>query len=452
MKKGQKLMNIRIKKVGINGEGVANYKGKILFVPNALKNEIVDVRVGDIEKTFAYAEIIKFKKKSKMRVKAPCPVYEKCGGCQLQHMDYQEQLVFKKELLAQSLAKFKPEGYETYNLLDTIGMKDPWNYRNKAQFQLRRFGQKTIAGLYELNSHKLVEIRDCLVQEKHTQEVINTVVDVLNEFKSSVYNEKEKRGSFKTLMTRFAFETGEQQLVFITATKEFRNKELIIERITKKHPQIVSIMQNVHPKNTSEIFGEQTIHLWGKNSIQEHINEVVFDLSARAFFQLNPVQTSILYKEAAKALEMKQDETLVDAYCGVGTIGLSFAKLAKEIRGMDVIASGIADAKHNAKRMGLTNTHYEVGKAEVLLPKWLKKGFEPDAIIVDPPRAGLDIALRKAIMENPPRKLVYISCNVSTLARDMVELAQVYNVEYMQSVDMFPFTARCEVVVRMRLK
>lgn len=451
-KKGQKLLSIRIKRIGINGEGVANYKGKILFVRNALKGEIVDVRIETIEKTFATARIEKIKKKSKDRIIPPCKVYEQCGGCQLQHLNYQAQLTFKKDLLAQALEKFKPNGYKEYQLLDTIGMDEPWKYRNKAQFQLGMYGKRIVAGLYEPNSHKLVEITDCLVQEAHTQAIINSVVELLNKYKVSLYDERKKTGVFRTLMVRHALQTGETQLVFITGKNTFPHKNEILQEIRKKHPEIVSIMQNIQNKRSSEIFGEQTSLLWGKATIEEHIDEVVFDLSARAFFQLNPVQTNILYKEGIKALELEADDLVVDAYCGVGTIGLSLAKQAKEVRGMDVIKSAIDDAKKNAMRMELANTHYEVGKAEILLPKWLNEGFQPTSIIVDPPRVGLDDALKQAILTNPPKKMVYISCNPSTLARDLVELAKVYEIKYLQSVDMFPFTARCEVVVKMKRK
>lgn len=195
--------------------------------------------------------------------------------------------------------------------------------------------------------------------------------------------------------------------------------------------------------------GDETIHVWGKESIEEQINEVTFDLSPRAFFQLNPEQTEVLYDEALKALDLQPNETVVDAYCGVGTIGLSIAKQAKEVRGMDIIPAAIEDAKKNADRLGVTNTHYEVGTAEELLPKWLQGGFKPDAIIVDPPRTGLDQKLLRAILKQPPKKMVYISCNVSTLAKDLVDLAKAFDVQYLQSVDMFPQTARCEVVVKL---
>lgn len=197
--------------------------------------------------------------------------------------------------------------------------------------------------------------------------------------------------------------------------------------------------------------GDDTTHLWGKESIEEHLDELVFDLSARAFFQLNPEQTAVLYEEARKALAPEEDERIVDAYCGVGTIGLSLAKQVKEVRGMDTIEAAIADAKRNAARLELTNTHYEVGSAEELLPKWLNEGFRPDGIIVDPPRTGLDTHLIQALLKRPAKKLVYVSCNPSTLAQDLVKLSKSYKVDYLQSVDMFPQTARAEVVAKLSL-
>ncbi|MDR0922036.1 MAG: 23S rRNA (uracil(1939)-C(5))-methyltransferase RlmD [Lactobacillales bacterium] len=451
LKKNQTFM-LKIKRLGINGEGVGNYKGKIVFVPGALPKEEVLVKVSQTTDKYAEAQIVKIRKKSKERTTPPCSVYETCGGCQLQHLAYPAQLTFKKDLLKQALAKFRPAGYENYILRDTLGMKDPWHYRNKAQFQLRQTAQGIQAGLYQSNSHQLVAITDCLVQEKTTQKVINIVVTILNKYHASIYDENKNSGIFRTLMVRIGIETGETQLVFITNSEKFPQKLEILREITQELPELVSIMQNVQNKKTSLIMGEKTIHLWGKDSIEEHINEVVFDLSARAFFQLNPKQTNVLYNEALKALDLKENETVVDAYCGVGTIGLSFAKHAKEVRGMDTIPQAIEDAQKNVKRLGLTNTRYEVGTAEKLLPKWIKEGFHPTSIVVDPPRTGLDKELVQTLLQNPPEKLVYISCNISTLARDLVQLSKIFEVHYLQSVDMFPMTARCEVVVKMTKK
>lgn len=444
---------VTIKRLGINGEGIGFHKKTIIFVPGSLPKETVLVKACTIAPKFVEADVVTVLKESKHRILPPCPVYNKCGGCQLQHLAYSEQLAFKNDIVKQALIKYKPKGYQNYLLKPTIGMSEPWHYRNKLQFQIRKDEkEKVICGLYEKNSHNLVAIEDCLVQDKSTTHVINAVVSFLSELKIPIYDERQNSGIIKTVMVRIGLQTGELQIVFITHSPKLPSKRLLLEKITTQLPNVVSVMQNIQNKKSSQIMGEKTVHLWGKESIEETINQVTFDLSARAFFQLNPKQTEVLYQQAIQALDPRDSDHVIDAYCGVGTIGLALAPFVKEVRGMDVIPSAIEDAKTNAKRLQLTNTYYETGTAEALIPKWLQAGFSVDGLIVDPPRTGLDKKLLSCILANPITKIVYISCNPSTFAKDMIELSKKYRVEYLQSVDMFPQTARAEVVAKLTLK
>lgn len=451
LKIGQTI-SLKIKRLGINGEGIGYHRKTIIFVPGALPKEEISIKITQVAPTFAQGEVTKINKFSSERVTPRCPVYETCGGCQLQHLSYPAQLAFKKDLLKQALHKFKPQNYQNYPLLDTIGMSDPWEYRNKAQFQLRKLDGEIQAGLYQADSHRLVPIEHCLVQHPTTTHVMNTVVELLNKYQLPIYNEKKNSGIFRTIMVRVGIKTGQVQIVFITQSTKFPQKKAIIDEINQFLPEVVSIMQNVQQKRTSVVMGDDTIHLWGEKQITDSINEIQFDLSPRAFFQLNPKQTETMYNACLTALDMKKNETLVDAYCGVGTIGLSAAHLAKEVRGMDIIAESIEDAQKNAQRLGAFNTRYEVGSAEQLLPQWLKEGFSFDALIVDPPRTGLDQKLLQTLLKHPPKKMVYISCNISTLSKDLVILAKLFKVDYLQSIDMFPQTARCEIIIKLSRK
>ncbi|WP_297078978.1 23S rRNA (uracil(1939)-C(5))-methyltransferase RlmD [uncultured Enterococcus sp.] len=443
---------LKIKRLGINGEGIGYFKKLIVFVPRALPGEEVTATITNATPRYAEAELKKIIKKSKDRITPPCRVYDECGGCQLQHLAYNKQLDFKRDLLKQALHKFKPDRYEEYDLRATIGMDDPWHYRNKAQFQVRKQDDTVQAGLYQTNSHNLVAIDDCLVQESRTQEVINAIVTLLQQYNVPIYDEQKNSGIVRTLMVRVGIKTDELQVVFITNSKKLPKKQAMIAALTAQFPEIVSIMQNVQDKKTSIVMGDETLHLWGKEAIEEQINDVTFDLSPRAFFQLNPKQTSRLYQEAIAALDLNETHTVVDAYCGVGTIGLNIASQVKKVLGMDIVPQAIEDAKRNAKRLGARNTLYETGTAEEWIPTWVNQGIKIDRLIVDPPRTGLDQTLLDTLIAYPPEQMVYVSCNVSTLARDLNTLAKKFDIEYLQSVDMFPQTARCEVVVKLTRK
>ncbi|HGC7812648.1 TPA: 23S rRNA (uracil(1939)-C(5))-methyltransferase RlmD [Streptococcus agalactiae] len=440
---------LKIKRMGINGEGIGFYKKTLIFVPGALKGEEVFCQISSVRRNFAEAKLLKINKKSKNRVDPACSIYKECGGCQIMHLQYDKQLEFKTDIIRQALMKFKPEGYENYEIRKTIGMSEPEHYRAKLQFQVRSFGGNVKAGLYAQGTHRLIDIKDCLVQDRLTQEMINRVAELLGKYKLPIYNERKIAG-VRTVMIRRAQASGEVQLIFITS-KRLDFDDVVIE-LVREFPELKTVAVNINASKTSDIYGQITEVIWGQESINEEVLDYGFSLSPRAFYQLNPKQTQILYSEAVKALDVKEDDDLIDAYCGVGTIGLAFAGKVKSVRGMDIIPEAIQDAKENALHMGFTNTHYEAGKAEDIIPRWYSEGFRANALIVDPPRTGLDDKLLNTILKMPPEKMVYVSCNISTLARDLVTLTKVYHVHYIQSVDMFPHTARTEAVVKLQRK
>ncbi|WP_096439627.1 23S rRNA (uracil(1939)-C(5))-methyltransferase RlmD [Alteribacter populi] len=452
MKVGQRFP-LTIKRLGIDGEGVGYYKRQVVFVRGALPGEEVVCEVTKLHRKFAEGKIRKIRKASPHRTEAPCPVYDKCGGCQLLHLTYEGQLKEKKDIVRQAFERYTKLNLDKVKFADTVGMEEPWRYRNKSQMQVGNADDKLITGLFQTGSHRLIDIPECIVQHPKTDEVTRTVKEILESLNISAYNEKKRKGTVRTIVTRVGFETGEVQLVLVTATRDFPKRDLFVEKINERLPFIESIVQNINPKKTSMIFGEETIVLDGKEKIRETLGELSFNLSAQAFFQLNPAQTNKLYDLAKEAAQLTGNERVVDAYCGVGTIGLWLADEAKELRGMDVVKASIDDARNNAEQLGFTNAIFETGKAEEWLPKWVKEGWKPDVIVVDPPRSGLDESLINTIARVKPKRIVYVSCNPSTLAKNTNDLLKAgYQLEQLQPVDMFPHTAHVECVAQLVLR
>lgn len=441
---------LTIKRMGINGEGIGYYKRMAVFVPGALTDEEAVVEVTSVSHRYLRGKIHRIRKASPYRVEPRDSYADQVGGFELEHLAYPQQLAFKRDIVQQSLERYQPRGFKDYDLRPTLGMDDPYGYRNKAQFQVRQTDDGTVqAGLYVERTHDLVDLPTCSVQMPVTMTVMRALVGMLQDLQVPIYDEEHNSGIVKTLVVRAAANTNDVQVVFITNSQKLPHKHQLLLRMADELPQVTSVMQNVNPGKTSLIWGDETKHLAGEETITEKLGGLAFKLSARAFLQLNPSQTEVLYDQARQALDLQDGQTLVDAYSGIGTIGLSLADKAAEVRGMDIIPEAVDDANANAAANGITNAHYEVGTAEDILPKWAIDGFRPDAIVVDPPRTGLDENLMDTILAVHPEKLVYISCNPSTLAKDLVTLTEDYRVDYIQSVDMMPQTARCEAVVKL---
>ncbi len=442
-------VTLSIRSLGINGEGIGYYKRKLVFVPGALPGEVVRAEITDVKPNYATARLISISERSLSRVASPCPVYAECGGCSLQHLDYQAQLVGKRELVKEALQKYA--GLSNPPVAPTIGMEHPWGYRNKAQFQVGRKDGKLIVGLYKPGSHELVDLEQCQIQHQATNEIVATAREVIEQLGIPVYDERKRTGVIRTIVARVAFATGETQLTLVTATPKIpHEKELILE-LRYRLPSLVSLVQNINPKKTSLVFGETTRVLWGKPAIAERLGELSFDLSARAFFQLNPEQTHKLYEEVKQAAALSGGELVLDLYCGTGTIALWLAPYAKEVRGIELIPEAVDDARANAAANGITNASFHIGRAEVLMPQWAKQGIRPDVVVVDPPRTGLDASLIDSLLAVCPAKIVYVSCNPSTLAKDIKRLLARYDLVKVQPLDMFPHTPHvesCSLLVR----
>ncbi len=444
---------LTIKRLGINGEGVGYFKRGVVFVPGALPGEEIVAEATKVHPKYAEAKVKKIRKASQHRVEPQCPVYDQCGGCQVQHLDYAQQLKEKRDIVKQAFERHTKFTIDSLNIKETIGMDNPWNYRNKSQFQVGTKDGNIIAGLYGLNSHNLIDIPNCIVQHPFSNEITVTVKEAMQQLGIPAYDEKKKSGIVRTVIVRTGFETKEVQVVIVTISEKLPKKNQLIQMIMDKHPEVKSIVQNVNNQKTSLIFGDKTMTLAGEPMINETLGELSYELSARTFFQLNPTQTVKLYNEAKKAASLTGKENVVDAYCGVGTIGLWLSNDAKEVRGMDIIPESIEDAKKNAKRHGKMNTKFEVGKAEDVLPRWIAyEGWEPDVIVVDPPRTGCDQQLLRTILNAEPKRIVYVSCNPSTLAKDIQQLSKKYKINYIQPVDMFPHTAHVECISQLILK
>lgn len=440
---------VTIKRLGINGEGVGYYRRKAVFIDGAITNEVVKAEVKEVQPKFIKAQLVEVEKRSRFRIEPPCPVFGICGGCQIQHISYEGQLQAKTDIVREAFSRYA--GREAVKFKPILGMEHPWDYRNKAQLQLKRKGHEVIAGLYEADSHTIVDISGCPIQHPKVNEAVEKVKSVLEELRIPLHKENGNKDGVRTIVVRHGFQSGELQVTLVTAGGKLPRQDDLVRMLRLSIPEVSGISLNINPKKTSLIFGDRTISLWGAESMQESLSDLQFSLSPRAFFQLNPQQTVKLYESVRAAAGLTGKETVIDAYCGTGTIGLWLAPYAKEVRGIETIPEAVEDAKANAQRNGRANASFHVGQAEELLPRWVKEGMKPDVIIADPPRTGLDSRFLETVLRTKPKRFVYVSCNPSTLAKDCkVLLDGGYELEWVQPVDMFPQTSHVECVVLLK--
>jgi 23S rRNA (uracil1939-C5)-methyltransferase len=445
--------------IGMNhdGEGVGRANGYTLFVQGALPGETVRVRVMKTKKQYGYAKLLEIVKASPDRVSAPCPIYDQCGGCQIQHMSYAGQLAWKRQLVVDNLQRIgklnvlveDEEGAEQQGIrvLPTMGMDEPWRYRNKAQVPIGAAEGGLVGGFYAKGSHRIIDMDTCLIQHEHNDEVVAKVKELGSHLGISAYNEETGRGLLRHVVVKKAFRTGEMMLVLVTNGRDIPYKDEWIGSIREAIPHVASICQNVNKKQTNVIFGDETRVLWGRDVIYDYIGDVQFAISARSFYQVNPVQTEVLYGKTVEYAGLSGKETVIDAYCGIGTISLFLAQHADQVYGVEIVPEAIEDARSNAMLNEMKNVKFEVGASEDVIPRWKEQGIEADVIVVDPPRKGCDPRLLDTILEMKPERVVYVSCNPSTLARDLRVLEDGgYQTVEVTPVDMFPHTVHVESV------
>ncbi len=425
-----------------DGLGVGKVDGYPLFIHGALPQETAEVHVLKTLKSYGFAKIVELKEPSPDRVEAPCMYFGKCGGCQLQHLSYAGQLRWKENMVRNVMKRI---GKIDAPVRPIKGMEHPWNYRNKSQIPFAMGESGPIAGFYKSRTHDIVDMERCLIQMSEADIIMANLKKELEKIGIEPYNETTHQGMLRHVIVRTGRATGEVMVVLVTKKRKFPQKDAAVEVIRKLIPHVTSIVQNVNSEKSNVILGKETMTLWGKETIEDTIGDIRFEISARSFYQVNPVQTEVLYNQALEYAALTGEETVIDAYCGIGTISLFLAKKAKQVMGVEIVEEAIEDAKRNAELNGFANTYFEAGPAEEVIPRWYKEGKRADVLVVDPPRKGCDQALLNTIIEFKPKRVVYVSCNPSTLARDLRILEDGgYKTMEITPVDMFPQTTHVE--------
>lgn len=438
-----------------NGEA-----GFAIFVPGTLPGEEVEIVLTKVLKNYAFGKLLTVMNPSPDRVNPPCKVAASCGGCTLQHLRYSAQLVAKRQMVVDNLQRIGHFGESEeefgFSVEPTIGMEDPWRYRNKSQMPFRVSKEGRIEnGFYRAGSHDIVPTTECLIQDFVADRVVGIVREFSERERLSVYNEKTGKGLLRHVMTRVGKRTGEVMVVFVLNGTEFEKEDELVEALRLGLSDdsrtsmftLSSVALNTNTKATNVILGKKTRILFGKDFITDRIGKYTFKISPLSFFQVNTAQTSILYEKAMEFADLSGSETVIDAYCGAGTISLFLSNKAKKVIGVEVVEPAVRDAIENAKRNEVSNVEFIAGEAEVIIPSLFRAGTKADVILVDPPRKGCDLGLLETLLAMKPKKIVYVSCDPATFSRDLRILVDGgYSLKKVQPVDMFPMTSGIENV------
>lgn len=451
------IVTVTIEDIGVNGEGIGKINGYTLFIKDAVIGDVVEAKIMKAKKNYGYARLMNIIQPSLYRVEPQCQFAQKCGGCQIQEMSYEKQLEFKRNKVRENLERiggFAPELLERV-MEPIVGMDEPFYYRNKAQFP---FGMdkegEPVTGFYAGRTHDIIANTDCALGVPMNKEILELILGFMKKYGVLSYDEKTGKGLVRHVLIRYGFTTKEVMVCLVVNGKSIPYSEELVREL-RKVEGMTSITMSVNTKQTNVIMGESYEVLWGQGFITDYIGEIKYQTSPLSFYQVNPVQTEKLYRLALDYADLQGDETVWDLYCGIGTISLFLAQKAKQVYGVEIVPQAIEDAKNNAKINGIENAEFYVGKAEEVLPGYYRecerenKGERgwADVIVVDPPRKGCEETLLETMVEMRPGKIVYVSCDSATLARDLRYLSEGgYEVERVRAVDQFPMTVHVECV------
>ena len=448
------IVTLEIVDCGTDGEGIGKADGFTVFVKDAVIGDIVTAKIMKAKKNYGYGRLMEILKPSPYRVEPVCPSARQCGGCQLQAVSYEEQKVFKEKKLRGHLERIG--GFRDLPMEPLIGMDEPYHYRNKAQFPVGRNKEgRIITGFYAGRTHAIIENRDCALGIPQNKEILDIVIAHMEKYGIAPYDEMTGKGLVRHIFVRYGFFTGELMVCLIINGQDLPHQKELIEKL-REIPGMASISLNINKKRSNVILGDKVKTIWGQEYITDKIGDISYEISPLSFFQVNPKQTWKLYSKALEYADLHGEETVWDLYCGIGTISLFLAQKAKQVYGVEIVPQAIEDAKENAKINEIDNAEFFVGKAEEVLPEYYAdyarehngETAHADVIVVDPPRKGCDETLLETIVKMQPEKVVYVSCDSATLARDLKYLcANGYEIKVCRGVDQFPQSVHVETVV-----
>ena len=436
------IVETKIIDISHEGKGVAKVDGLTVFIDGGTIGDTVKAEITQMKKNFAFGKTLEIIKPSRYRVESNCKTSEDCGGCQLRELDYEKQLKLKTDKVKNDFERIG----KLKNVLihDTIGMNKPVRYRNKAQVPV---GENHI-GFYKKGSNSIVDTDECVIQSKETEKVIAIIREFMKKYDVSGYSKRTSRGTIRHIVTRMSFKTKDMMVIIVTNSHKLPHKEELIEMIRTQMPNVKSIIQNVNDKKTNLVMGEKNKIIYGHGKIIDYIGELQFKISPNSFFQVNPKQTQLLYEKALKFADLKKDDTVFDIYSGIGSLSLFLSKKAKKVYGVEVVKEAIEDARENAKLNNIKNVEFFEGTAESVLAQFCEEGKFANVVVLDPPRKGCETEVLESIVKLSPDRIVYVSCNPSTLARDLQYLSENgFTVKEAQPVDMFAGSVHVETVV-----